>query len=194
MPDEPRPAEHESREAPEDAPAAPENRYRLALQRLLAPRTLVALLIASIVIHAIGVWAFSMRLRHARQQAPTEIALGQYEFVADSTPTDGITRARFNLHISLLSEVDAAARRELAQRRFKVQQGVEELLRQAHGADFEDPTLAELKREIQELINLNLGLRAVSEVIITDFSAQRTGLSELASGDEKQPSERMAGS
>jgi len=65
--------------------------------------------------------------------------------------------------------VRATARTRLAARKFKVQQDVEQLLRQAHPDDFADPVLAGLKRQLQEQINESLGLRAISEVIITSL-------------------------
>jgi len=58
--------------------------------------------------------------------------------------------------------------------RFRVQQNVEELLRRAHGGDFDDPGLGELKRQLQERINERSG-RAIAEVIVTDLKLQHNG-------------------
>ena len=59
-------------------------------------------------------------------------------------------------------------------RRYAVQQDIEELLRQAHGADFADPVLGELKRQLQEQINRTLEMRAISQVIITDLELHQS--------------------
>jgi flagellar basal body-associated protein FliL len=114
-------------------------------------------------------------LHKSASTTPTtpEITLGDFFFEQPSGGEGLIQEAKFQLHIGLLPEVDRYARARLAERRFKVQQGIEELLRQAHPADFEDPSLGELKRQFQEQINTALGMRAVSEIIITDLVLKR---------------------
>ena len=70
----------------------------------------------------------------------------------------------------------------------------EELLRRAHGGDFEDPGLQELKRQLQERINQALGIRAVADVIVTDLRLRRsprTGPS-AASTAQSAPLDRPA--
>ena len=79
------------------------------------------------------------------------------------------------MHIALLEQVEVAARRELSAKRFRVQQAVEELTRRAHGGDFEDPLLTELKRRLQERVNEALGIRVIADVIITDLKLERKG-------------------
>ena len=49
----------------------------------------------------------------------------------------------------------------------KIEQEIEQLLRRAKQADFEDPILAELKRQVQEIINGILGARVIEEILIT---------------------------
>ncbi|HNE02608.1 MAG TPA: type I-E CRISPR-associated protein Cas6/Cse3/CasE, partial [Plasticicumulans sp.] len=67
-----------------------------------------------------------------------EAALGAFEFVETGPANSNIKAAKFDLHISLLPGVDRTARARLADVRFRVQESIEELLRRAHGADFED--------------------------------------------------------
>jgi len=98
-----------------------------------------------------------------------EVSLGDFRFEAGREESGRITKAEFNLHIALLEHVDRDARARLGARKFRVQQDVEELLRKAHGGDFDDPNLGELKRQLQEQINDTLGLRAIADVIITDL-------------------------
>ena len=107
-----------------------------------------------------------------------EISLGEFEFIGEDLPGSHIASAKFRIHISLLTEVDRPARMLLAMRRFQVQQDVEELLRQAHAGDFDDPTLTELKRQLQETINRTLGQRVIADVIITDLAFEKIAAAE----------------
>jgi flagellar basal body-associated protein FliL len=138
-------------------------------RRLLTRRWLAILLLASILVHGIGFAYF--RLTNCRPPAVTspEVRLGAFRFEADDKEASRITNAEFSLHIALLEHVDGAARQRLDAYRFRVQQDVEELLRRAHGGDFDDPSLGELKRQLQERINETLGMRVIAEVIITDL-------------------------
>jgi flagellar basal body-associated protein FliL len=125
-------------------------------------------------------------LRSSAGAAPTtpEITLGEFRFEHAGEGAASILGAEFQLHIGLLPEVDRDARARLSARRFKVQQSIEELLRRAHSADFEDPSLSELKRQFQEQINTSLGIRAVSEIIITDLAIRRSEPVAAASDSE----------
>ena len=108
----------------------------------------------------------------ARTPAPTretEVGLGDFAFRAGQAEKGRIVAAEFSLHIALLPQLGEAAHFCLKTRKFRVQQDIEELLRQAHGGDFDDPTLAELKRQLQEQVNETLGIRAIADVIITDL-------------------------
>ncbi len=120
-----------------------------------------------------GVRGAKMTTRH------TEISLGSFAF---ENQGDGgrLADAEFELHIRLLLDMEKDALIRLTQRRFKVEQDIEELLRQASGGDFDDPSLAELKRQLQERINQSLDMRAVSEVIITDLTLTRRAKSVAA--------------
>jgi len=98
-----------------------------------------------------------------------EIDLGRFRFAADNAELGRLADAEFDIHIAMLEHVDLPARQRLEAHRRRVQQDIEELLRQAHSGDFDDPTLVELKRQLQEQINETLGLRAIADVIITDL-------------------------
>lgn len=129
-----------------------------------------AFICALLLIHAglFAVWKWST----GAPPPPAELTLGEFDFEGVPLPGNPISRAQFRLHVSLLGEARYRGRMLLAEHRHKLQQEIEELLRQAHGADFEDPTLAELKRQIQATINRTLGERVIDEVIITDLSLE----------------------
>jgi len=118
-----------------------------------------------------------------------EVGLGEFRFVADARERSPIVAATFSLHLALLPETESLARERLVSRKYRVQQDVEELLRQAHGGDFEDPSLGDLKRQIQEQINSTLGVRVVDDVIVTNLDLQRSE-QKLAA----DPSREVAGS
>jgi len=108
-----------------------------------------------------------------------ELSLGSFEYVAQDPEPVGlgtIRKATFDLHVALLYPRDVSVRNRFAQAKFRLQQDIEELLRRAHGGDFEDPSLAELKRQLQERINTTIGMRAVSEVIITNLTVEQDGV------------------
>ena len=68
----------------------------------------------------------------------------------------------------------------MAARKYHIQQDVEELLRKAHSGDFDDPGLTDLKRQLREQISQDIGVRAVSEIIVTDLKLSRSGPQGLA--------------
>ena len=133
-----------------------------------------------LVVFFLGTIAFQggvfLRYQYASGASKTvpnaEVGLGEFHFEADESEQDRISRAEFGLYIALLEQVDQDARHRLATHEFRVQQDIEELLRQAHSGDFDDPNLGELKRQLQEQINETLGMRAIADVIITDLSLE----------------------
>lgn len=162
-------------EAEESEPsAAPASPRRSWLGALAAPKWLATLLVVSLAGHGMG-YAYhrlSVRARDLAPQSESEVSLGAFRFAVDKTEGALVSGAQFSLHVGLLEDMDRAGRDLLAQRRFRIQEAVEELLRQAHGGDFEDPSLAALKRKIQQQINECLGVRVVEDVIITDLKLQ----------------------
>lgn len=139
-------------------------------RRLLTLRWFVVLLVLTIVVQGGFFTYYQLAARTpAPTPAETEVGLGDFAFRAGQAEKGRIVAAEFSLHIALLPQLDEAAHFCLKTRKFRVQQDIEELLRQAHGADFDDPTLAELKRQLQEQVNETLGIRAIADVIITDL-------------------------
>ncbi len=105
-----------------------------------------------------------------------EVSLGEFRFLASPHERSPILAATFSLHLALLPETEAMARVRLQSHWYRVQQGVEELLRHAHGGDFEDPLLGDLKRQLQEQINAILDARVVADAIVTDLNLEFSGI------------------
>jgi flagellar basal body-associated protein FliL len=164
----------EEEETAEQQPSKRRKPGRL-LARLLEPKWLLVLLAVSITGHAIGFTYYKAVARGSADDPSREVSLGVFRFVADPAEGSGIGTADFALHLALLEQVEGAARRELSAKRFRVQQAVEELIRRAHGGDFEDPLLTDLKQRLQEQINEALGIRVIADVIITDLKLERKG-------------------
>lgn len=139
--------------------------------RLANRRTLAAILAVSVIAHGVG-FIYYTKLRQIIVQSP-EVGLGEFEFENFDSRLSPVTRATFSLHISLLTDIEPKARTRLYTRRFRVQQGIEQLLRDSQGGDFEHPKLAGLKERIQEQINETLDMRAIEEVIVTDLVVVR---------------------
>ena len=117
-----------------------------------------------------------------------EVSIGKFRFSADGNEQTRVVAASFHVHLALIPETAGLGRARLASHKFRVQQGVEQLLRQAHGGDFEDPSLGDLKRQLQEQINETLGIRAVADVVVTDLTL------ELSEADPaSKPSGQVAG-
>ena len=142
-------------------------------KQLLTVKALVILVVASVLLHGIGLTYSKLSSESPAVVSDGEVSLGPYGFLAEQEERSPIRSAEFALHIALLDDVAGAARDLLIQRQYRVQQDVEELLRTAHGGDFIDPTLGELKRQLQEQINGTLGIRAIADVIITDLQVQK---------------------
>lgn len=141
-------------------------RWRGLLGSLFTPRGLAILLIVSLVVHGFA-YAYYRLAGADATVPPHEIELGQFQFVPAETEVGPIAGAEFSLYVTLLQGFDRSGREQLARHRRRVQQDIEQLLRQAHAGDFEDPCLTELKRRIQAQVNKSLGVRAVADVIIT---------------------------
>ncbi len=126
----------------------------------------------SLALHA-ATFAYLRLLPRAEPPASPEVALGEYHFEADRSEGGRIARADFSLHVALLEPPDTAARWRLNAHKRHIQESVEELLRKAHGGDFDDPGVHDLKRQLLEQINEAMGARTISEVIVTDLKLQR---------------------
>lgn len=154
-------------ESEQQQPKAPKKAWGLA--RLLTRKWITIIVAASIVIHAVGFTYYRIVAAGSKDNHGPEVTLGVFSFEADDNEHGRVLGARFSLALALLEQVDRAARHRMKTHRYRVRQDVEELLRQAHSGDFEDPTLGELKRRLQERINETLAIRAISDVIITDL-------------------------
>ncbi|MBN2024219.1 MAG: hypothetical protein JW809_15660 [Pirellulales bacterium] len=178
-------AEKPAATQPDDAPAMPKPKGK-RLSRFITTPTLGVLVIVLLVVQGMGL-AYFIVAQHGATKPDAEIALGPQVFSTDPAEQSQIGEVSFSLFVAPIGEVDREARQRLVQRKHRVQQDIEELLRQAHGGDFLDPTLGELKRRIQERINRTLEMRAVADVIITDLRIRRGGT------PEKPPASETAG-
>lgn len=169
---------------PNDAPAPienpiagkPESGSFVAVpwwRHLLEPKWLVLFVVLAVVVP--GIFLALSRFSSAagtETNGHDELSIGEFHFRADANERSPIVAAAFSLHLALIPEAEAAGRARLASHKFRVQQAVEQLLRQAHGGDFEDPRLGDLKRQLQEQVNETLGVRAVADVIVTDLELE----------------------
>lgn len=154
------------------------SRKRGLLARILTPKGIAILVGVSVIAHGISFAYYRMNKANA-QTVASEVALGSFRFEGAKNEKGRIAKAEFSIHIALLDQVNDAAHQRLQSRRFRVQQDIEELLRQAHSGDFDDPNLGELKRQLQEKVNETLGIRAIADVIITNLKIeQRQGDAE----------------
>jgi len=155
----------------------PRRRAAELLAKLLTKKGFGILLGVSIVLHGIGFAYYRLGGKQPPSTPSPEVSLGEFGFVAD--PAEGgvqggrVTNAEFRLHVALLQQVEPAARGQLAARKFRVREDIEELLRRAHSGDFDDPVLGDLKRRLQERINESLEMRAIADVIVTDLKLER---------------------
>ena len=142
-------------------------------RHLLDPKWLSLIVVLAVVVPG-TVFGFS-RLRSAAENAnddQEEVSIGEFHFLADANEQNPIVGATFSLHLAFIPEAKATGHARLTTHMFRVQQDIEQLLRQAHGGDFDDPTLGDLKRQLQAQVNETLGIRAVSDVIVTDLKLQ----------------------
>lgn len=165
---------------PDDDPSSADaakpagGRLTAVADKLLSRKALAILLAVSLAAHAIGFAYARLDGRARRSGSECEVSLGEFSFAAPHPVPGQVGEATFSLHLALIGEIDRIARERLQDRTFRVQQDVEELLRRAHGADFDDPALSELKHQLQEQIDRTLELRAIADVIITDLETERT--------------------
>jgi len=157
-------------------------------KRLLTRKVLAILLGASLFTQTVGLFAYLARAASEAEEG-VEVDLGQYDFDCRAAPPGGVSAGRFWLHIALLEEVDDTARQQLRQSKFRVRQGVEQLLRDTVSEDFDDPDLGDLKLRIQEQINGTLGQRAIAEVIITGLEREYRPQRRITAGAEPGPSQ-----
>lgn len=145
-------------------------------RHLLEPKWIVLFLGLSVLLPGAVIAYSRLGVMAGREEKHGEVTLGEFRFLASRQERSPISAATFSLHLALLPETEALARARLQSHWYRVQQGVEELLRHAHGGDFEDPLLGDLKRQLQEQINAILGARVVAHAIVTDLNLEFSGI------------------
>lgn len=150
--------------------------------RLFSTKTLIVLTATLVVAHSCVLLPVAWERFSRSRSVESEIALGTFRYRAESEDVSNLIAVEFDLHVSLLDGTERAARQLFLRHNFKVQQSVEELLRNTDHHDFGDPQLTELKRRLQETINSTLNQRVISEVIITGLTTT------AADGTAAQPS------
>lgn len=160
------------------------------MRQMATVHWIVLLIVLSVIVHGIGFVCYRLSAHGNDAGGEPEISLGEFEYRAAPGEHSPLTDATFDLYITLLDAPNLKAREQLAARRYRVEQDIEQLLRRAHAGDFDDPNVAELKRQIQEQINESLGMRVVADVIITNLKLQFTDQAEppptTAAGLERQ--------
>ena len=156
--------ELQNEDAPEESGGKKPMRRRLVLAGMIA-----GLMFAE----ALVIFLFGGGSSQGSSVSAGELEIGDFVFARSVIEAGEIEQARFRLHVRLLPDLAAEADDELTANRFHVREGVEEVLRQAAPADFEDPLLVDLKRRIQERMNEDLGQRAVAKCIVTHFEIVR---------------------
>ncbi len=185
------------------APAASEAATsRFGWLRKLKPGVrgwVVVVVVASVAIHA-GFVVYSHWPAAPAARPATEIPLGKYCFAMTSAAGSPLPKAEFSLYVTILSGLEEMGREKIDTHRFRIQQGVEQLLRKVHPGDFDDPTLGDLKNQLREVVDAAMQLRAVGDVVITDLRvtggsppAAGSPSSKTAHGAAPQPAEVSAG-
>ncbi len=172
------PTQDDGEDAPDDLPET-EGKESVA-GTFFSSRRVVCAVIVTLVVQSLGMAYYIMQMKQAPQGLESEVNLGEYQFKGKNV----VSRIEFSLHVSLLNGLDRQGRHLLSTHQHRVQQEIEQLLRQAHEADFEDPILAELKRQIQETINQTLGTNVISEVIVTSLELERIAQKEVSDVEE----------
>jgi len=155
-----------------ETPAGEEGGKLDSLKRFFSYRTLAFFLLATVIFQGALFGYYQFAGSGSESAGPSEVTLGTFQFHSDELAGGRISHAEFGLHVALLEQYDELARYQLESRKFRLQQDIEELLRQAQSGDFEDPSLGELKRQLQEQIDATLKMRAVADVIITDLTVK----------------------
>ncbi len=169
-------------EVPTPTPPTKPTKWKPAVAGYALPVALGVSILANLV----GVFYFRSLSLGARPAASHEVPLGNYRFIAEENEPGQVTEANFALYVELVRQAEEPARRLLETRRQKVRQNVEELLRTAHGGDFNDPSLRDLKNQIQKRINETLQIRAVTDVIVNELQMARAQPPNLTAAEPKK--------
>lgn len=180
-------------EVPE-SPAALEkqSRFSKVLGVLTSKAFLVIVLVALLSGQCAALIYYKAGSPAAASERLDEVSLGRFRFTASPNAGGDIVGASFSLYVVLADQVEQVARPRLAAHKARVRQNIEELLRKAHGSDFEDPTLTELKRLVEERVNATLGLRAVSDVVIVELDIRRQATGSSCRGQTAKGADSTA--
>ena len=130
---------------------------------------LIIVLVCTLIAPCIGIAYYKLNNNAPVVESSPEISLGDYQFSADKSADGRISGADFTVYITALDGLDRITRAKITSHKYRVQEEIETLLRQAHTGDFDDPMLTELKQKIREQVNRVIGNRVVSDVIITNL-------------------------
>ncbi len=159
-------AEH-SKTSTDDLPA--DDDVQLAWWKTPAMVRWIAAAVVVSIVFQVGLFVLVRKSTSAALPMPTEHTVGTFAFYGIAEGSRSVP-AKFNLHIRFVDDLDSAARIQLAAHQFRVREVVEGVLRQSHGLEFTDQALSRFKHEVQERIDDAIDLRAVAEVILTDFA------------------------
>lgn len=171
-------AEEKPAEQPKTEPAPKPSRTAWFTRKRLA-----ILLSLSLLIHVAVLAYVCFGPKPASAPPPAEVSLGDFSYHGDHLEGGRMVKADFSLHVALEHYTDPRVGLLLANHRYRIRQGVEELMRRAHAGDFEDPTLKSLKRRVLERIEETVGERIVSDVMVTQLRVRWN------SPDSKTPTE-----
>jgi flagellar basal body-associated protein FliL len=168
-----------------DFPESPALKKKSLLARLFSTKTLIVTTAVLVVLHSLLLLfvGFERFVRWGPESM--EVGLGTFRYDSPTTDPTGVSSVQFDLHVSLLEKCDRLARHLLRNHEHRVQQSIEELLREAADEDFRDPKFTDLKRQMQETINATLDERVIAEVIVTGVTVEREG--RLAAPDAEDP-------
>lgn len=168
------PAADQASDVQEDAagqpPAEAAGKRDSAVRRFVSRRAVVMLLAASIVLNAVGfVVVASTWKRSEAGHAPAEYPLGAYRYLGSRYEPGRVASAEFALHVAAAPGYGEQACSVLEAHKFRLRQGIEELLRRTSPKEFDDIGLRQLKRSIRSRIEEILDTRLVDDVIVTDL-------------------------
>lgn len=154
--------EEKPAEPPKTEPAPKPSRTAWFTRKRLAILLSWSLLVHVAVVGYIYFWP-----KPPSAPPPAEVSLGDFSYHGDHLEGGRMVKADFSLYVALENHTDPRVGLLLANHRYRIRQGVEELMRRAHAGDFEDPTLKSVKRRVLDRIEETVGERIVSDVMVT---------------------------
>jgi len=163
---------HDSAAATLEAPA-PVAKPLARWAFLLSPRWLLGLGAASLLIQGGAYYWFHKRTAEAPPAVGREMKLGSFEYGRFNTREKQFQRGRFDLSVRLVENLGTSQRRQLEHQEQRFQQAVEETMRRARAADFNDPRFIRLRNHIQQRLNDELGFDWADEVMVNNPMVER---------------------